>query len=252
MGVHAAAGSATLDDAADDARAARFLTRYLEFCRSRVAPRLSEAAARSLAGQYVELREQAREGMEGRGAGGRTADAGGRAAEAPGRAGRRGCRARSAHPRPDTPSLPSQPRPQVRAVAAGGNGDAPAVPVTVRQLEAIVRISESLARMQLLPEASQEHVRQAVELFTASTMHAVKAGVADVVFSDEQRAELHAVEAQVRRRLPIGGYASERRLVDDLVRCGVSESLARRALAFMARQGELDAVRERRLIHRVR
>ena len=137
-------------------------------------------------------------------------------------------------------------------MAAGGNGDAPAVPVTVRQLEAIVRISESLARMQLLPEASQEHVRQAVELFTASTMHAVKAGVADVVFSDEQRAELHAVEAQVRRRLPIGGYASERRLVDDLVRCGVSESLARRALAFMARQGELDAVRARRRIHRVR
>jgi len=196
--VHRVAGGAAAGDTDEDAEGEAFLRRYLEYCRCNVSPRLSEAAAASLAGQYVELRETA------------------------------------------------------RAVAAGAGGDAPAVPVTVRQLEAIVRISESLARMQLLPEASPEHVRAAVDLFTASTMHAVKAGVAEAIFSEEQRAELHAVEAQVRRRVPIGAHVSERKLVDELARCGIAELLARRALALMARSGELEAVRERRLVHRVR
>lgn len=201
-GAGANAAAVAVDDGGDAATAAdeRFLRRYLEYCRCRVSPRLSEAAARSLAGQYVELREQ------------------------------------------------------VRAVVAGsGSGsDAPAVPITVRQLEAIIRLSESLARMQLQPVASPEHVRSAVELFTAATMHAVRAGVTEVVFSEEQRAELAAVEQQVKRRLPIGAYVSERKLVDELVRCGIAELSARRTLALMTRAGEIESIRERRLVHRMR
>ena len=106
--------------------------------------------------------------------------------------------------------------------------------------------------MQLQPEASPEHVRSAVELFTAATMHAVRAGVTEVVFSEEQRAELSAVEQQVKRRLPIGAYVSERKLVDELVRCGIAELSARRTLALMTRAGELESIRERRLVHRTR
>jgi hypothetical protein len=45
------------------------------------------------------------------------------------------------------------------------DSDAPPVPITVRQLEAIVRISESLARMGLQMVAGQQHVQQALELF---------------------------------------------------------------------------------------
>ena len=196
--VHRDAAGAAPGDADGDAAGEAFLRRYLEYCRSRVSPRLGEGASSTLAAQYVELREAA------------------------------------------------------RAAAAGSASDAPPVPVTVRQLEAIVRVAESLARMQLLPDATPAHVRAAVDLFTASTMHAVKAGVAEAAFTEEQRAELHAVEAQVRRRVPVGAHVSERKLVDELARCGVSELLARRALALMARSGELEAVRERRLIHRVR
>ena len=44
--------------AEDEARQEAFFKRYLEFCRARVAPRLSEPAADSLVSQYVELREQ--------------------------------------------------------------------------------------------------------------------------------------------------------------------------------------------------
>ncbi len=66
---------------------------------------------------------------------------------------------------------------QVRRVANEGSGDLPAVPITVRQLEAIIRIAESLARMSLQEEATEDHIREAIRLFKHSTMDAVKSGV---------------------------------------------------------------------------
>ena len=52
----------------------------------------------------------------------------------------------------------------------------PVVPITVRQLEAIVRVSEALARMQLSVEATANHVELALHLFRVSTMDATRAG----------------------------------------------------------------------------
>jgi DNA replication licensing factor MCM5 len=54
--------------------------------------------------------------------------------------------------------------------AAGGS----TVPITVRQLEAIVRISESLAKMTLKSEATPEHVQEAIRLFKVSTLSAAQ------------------------------------------------------------------------------
>jgi hypothetical protein len=79
-------------------------------------------------------------------------------------------------------------RPQSKRAASADGSDIPAIPVTVRQLEAVIRISESLAKMNLQTVASEAHVRQALELFRTSTMDAVKSGLMDVaVFTDEQR-----------------------------------------------------------------
>merc|ERR1711865_1325157 len=44
------------------------------------------------------------------------------------------------------------------------------IPITVRQLEAIVRISESLAKMELKDEVDVGHVEESVRLFMRSTM----------------------------------------------------------------------------------
>lgn len=65
----------------------------------------------------------------------------------------------------------------------GGDGEMPAVPITVRQLEAIVRLSESLARMQLQVDVTEAHVRQAMDLFKTSTMDAVRAGATEGMVS---------------------------------------------------------------------
>ena len=50
------------------------------------------------------------------------------------------------------------------------------IPITVRQLEAIVRISESLAKMEMKPFASDAHVDEALRLFQVSTLDAARTG----------------------------------------------------------------------------
>lgn len=72
------------------------------------------------------------------------------------------------------------------------------------------------------------------------------------VATEEQRAELHATEAQIKRRIAIGSYVSERKMVDELVRVGLAESLVRKALLYMAETNEVEYVRERRMIHRLK
>ncbi len=137
-----------------------------------------------------------------------------------------------------------------RARASGG---APAVPITVRQLEAIVRLSESLAKMCLHPVATEVHVAEALRLFTVSTVDAAKSGLADsVCLSPEQRAELGSVEERVRQRLPIGAVAAKRALLDELVRFGLSEWAVERALLAMAQRGEIEYRNEGKRVLRKR
>merc|ERR1712127_143501 len=54
------------------------------------------------------------------------------------------------------------------------------VPITVRQLEAIIRISESLAKMEMRDEVDIGHVEEAIRLFYRSTLDSanVERGVA--------------------------------------------------------------------------
>lgn len=50
------------------------------------------------------------------------------------------------------------------------------IPITVRQLEAVVRIAESLAKMQLQPFAVESHIDEALRLFHVSTLDAATTG----------------------------------------------------------------------------
>ena len=51
-----------------------------------------------------------------------------------------------------------------------------AIPITVRQLEAIIRISEALAKMELQPFAVDRHVEESLRLFQVSTLDAAMSG----------------------------------------------------------------------------
>lgn len=122
----------------------------------------------------------------------------------------------------------------------------------------------------------------AMELFQTSTMDAVKSGLTDsVVVTEDQRRDLQVVETQIKRcvrvvdhglsacgclsgwygftwmildhrRVAIGSYVSERKLVDELVRVGLNDHLVRKALMYLTQSGDLQLVRERRMVHRLR
>ncbi|KAJ3070539.1 minichromosome maintenance protein 5 [Rhizoclosmatium hyalinum] len=94
-----------------------------------------------------------------------------------------------------------------------------AIPITVRlvQLEAIIRVSESIAKLSLSTTATENHVNEAIRLFNYSTMSAVQAQQVDGLSQNEFSTEIAKVQAYIRRRVPIGGRISTATLKDQLI-----------------------------------
>ncbi|KAK4127634.1 MCM-domain-containing protein [Parathielavia appendiculata] len=156
------------------------MRRYISYCRSRCAPRLSDAAAEKLSSHFVAIRKQ------------------------------------------------------VHAAELEANTRS-SIPITVRQLEAIVRITESLAKLTLSPVATEDHVDEAIRLFLCSTMDAVNQGSNQG--SRELNEEVSRVEAELKRRLPIGWSTSLATLRREMVEGrGFSETALNRALMILQRR----------------
>lgn len=117
------------------------------------------------------------------------------------------------------------------------------VPITVRQLEAIIRISESLAKMEMRDDVDIGHVEEALRLFTVSTLDAgnsdrATCGVDNL--TEEQQADLQRAEEQVRRLVPRGGRKNKFALHQTLVSNSfMDERMANRAIYMMIMRGEL-------------
>ena len=110
------------------------------------------------------------------------------------------------------------------------------IPITVRQLEAIIRISESLAKLSLSATATEAHVDEAIRLFLASTMDAVTQGEGRQG-TKELLDEVARVEEELRRRLPIGWSTSLATLRREFVEGrGYSEMALNRALVVLQRR----------------
>jgi DNA replication licensing factor MCM5 len=155
------------------------MKRYITYCKTRCAPRLSPEAAEKLSSHFVSIRKR------------------------------------------------------VHQAEVDAN-ERSSIPITVRQLEAIIRITESLAKLSLSPIATEDHVDEAIRLFPASTMDAVGQGAAT---SSELMEEINKVEAELRRRLPIGWSTSLATLKRELcVNKGYSEAALSRALVIMSRR----------------
>ncbi|PXF43143.1 DNA replication licensing factor MCM5 [Gracilariopsis chorda] len=128
------------------------------------------------------------------------------------------------------------------------------VPITVRQLEAIVRISESLAKMTLQSVVTERHVTEAIRLFKVATLDSANGGSVQLnegAMRSELRQEVQRVESALKRRLAIGSMASERRLVDHFMDERYSEQAIRTALMVMVRRGDLQYRRQRKYVYRV-
>ncbi|KAI8608925.1 MCM2/3/5 family-domain-containing protein [Chytriomyces sp. MP71] len=120
------------------------------------------------------------------------------------------------------------------------------IPITIRQLEAIIRISESLAKLSLSTTATEQHVNEAIRLFNYSTMNAVQAGQVDGQSQSEFSTEVSKIQDYIRRRLPIGGRASTATLRDQLIKENFNPGAIDRAITVLL-QKEVLLFEKRRL-----
>lgn len=129
-----------------------------------------------------------------------------------------------------------------------------AIPITVRQLEAIIRISESLAKLQLKPFATEEHVNEALRLFQVSTLEAAVSGTLAGVegfTTDEDHEMLNRIEKQLKRRFAIGSQVSEQNIIQDFTRQKYPERAILKVITTMIRRGELQHRMQRKMLYRL-
>jgi len=192
--------NAAADTATEGELSLAFLKKYVGYCRSRVGPRLAEAAAEKLKNKYVLMRNQSREVEE--------------------------------------------------------EGEKRlAIPITVRQLEAIVRISESLAKMEMQPFATDSHVDEAIRLFQVSTMSAATSGDlsgAEGFTTEEDQELIHRIEKQLKKRFAIGSQVSQHTILQDFTKQKYPERQVMKVIATMIRRGELQHRMQRKMLYRLK
>ncbi|XP_058457338.1 DNA replication licensing factor Mcm5-like [Malaya genurostris] len=128
------------------------------------------------------------------------------------------------------------------------------IPITVRQLEAIIRISESLAKMQLQPFATDAHVTEALRLFQVSTLDAAMSGSlagAEGFTTEEDTEVLNRIEKQLKRRFAIGSQVSEQNIIQDFARQKYPERAVLKVIHTMIRRGELQHRMQRKMLYRL-
>lgn len=144
-------------------------------------------------------------------------------------------------------------RSQVHEMEAGSGGQQrSSIPITVRQLEAIIRISESLAKMTLSPVATEQHVDEALRLFRVSTFQAVMAGHnLEGMTRPDLIKDVDRVEKAIRQRLPIGSAISLRTLLQEMVGSKrFPEHAVMKAIDVMVQQEKLALRSQRKVLVR--
>ncbi|XP_015591085.1 DNA replication licensing factor Mcm5 isoform X1 [Cephus cinctus] len=128
------------------------------------------------------------------------------------------------------------------------------IPITVRQLEAVIRISESLAKMRLQPFATDTHVNEALRLFQVSTLDAAMSGSlagAEGFTTEEDHEMLARIEKQLKRRFAIGSQVSEYNIVNDFVKQKYPERAVYKVIHTMIRRGQLQHRMQRKMLYRL-
>ncbi|KAH7883799.1 MCM-domain-containing protein [Phlebopus sp. FC_14] len=173
------------------------MKRYIAYCKSKCAPRLSQDAQEMLSSHFVSLRKQVQQ-------------------------------------------------------VERDNDERSSIPITVRQLEAIIRISESLAKLTLSPIVQNHHVEEAIRLFKSSTMDAVSAGSVDGMSRGELNEEMMRIEKELRRRLPVGWSTSYQSLVREFVtQQGYSSHALERTLYILEKREIIRFSGQKKVVHRV-
>ncbi|ADM11634.1 DNA replication licensing factor Mcm5 [Encephalitozoon intestinalis ATCC 50506] len=114
------------------------------------------------------------------------------------------------------------------------------IPITVRQLEAIIRIGESLAKMELSQVVSEKHVEEAIRLFNVSTMNAVSQGhMLEGMVRPDVINDIEEICNRIKQLVPVGGSIKYNDLIKRLE--GKDEWMCKKAIDYMCKQEKLIA-----------
>lgn len=127
------------------------------------------------------------------------------------------------------------------------------IPITVRQLEALIRLTEALARMDCCAECEERHVDEALRLFKVSTFDAAQSGILapEGSLGEEQKKEAELIERYVNKRCPLHSRVQEKALIAELQRSSFSDYLITRVLQTMIFTGQFEFQNQRRVLKRV-
>ncbi|WVQ78482.1 hypothetical protein IAT38_000568 [Cryptococcus sp. DSM 104549] len=133
------------------------------------------------------------------------------------------------------------------------NDERSSIPITVRQLEAIIRISESLAKITLTPRVLPHHVEESIRLFKFSTMHAVSVGSGvEGLSRSDLNDEIDKIEKELKRRLPIGWTTSYQSLVREFVSGqGYSQHALERCLYILEKREVIKFTGMKKVVQRI-
>lgn len=150
-------------------------------------------------------------------------------------------------------------RNQVRESLVNRVGGAQVVPITIRQLEAITRLSESLAKMRLSAEATVSDVEEALRLFKVSTlaasqsspviMNAVNGGGAN---GNATGNEVQRAEEFLKRRIGLRVTVSTKKIVEEAQIQGYSIDIVRTGIRAMVMRNEMQELHQGKIIRRIR
>lgn len=185
------------------------MKKYIQYCKAKCQPTLSEEAGQVLTSSYVKIRDDVRKN-------------------------------------------------NMRASGGDGSGqdNQSVIPITVRQLEALVRISESLAKVRLDSQVRIEDVNEALRLFRVSTM---AANSVDQTMMDKSiqigtgnREEIDRAQGFLRSRLGVGSMVNKQKLLEEASGQGYNIMVVSRVLSVMAMQGEILERNQGRLLKRIK
>jgi DNA replication licensing factor MCM5 len=127
------------------------------------------------------------------------------------------------------------------------------IPITVRQLEAIIRMSESIAKMQMKDVVEREHVEEAHRIFKVSTLHAAKSGISsNFNLPEELKEDVKKVQDVIRRKFAIGSKLSYSKLQEELLRLFNNARSVEYGIYSMIKNQEIKNFENRRILQRIK
>ncbi|KAL0228410.1 hypothetical protein RCL1_004553 [Eukaryota sp. TZLM3-RCL] len=127
------------------------------------------------------------------------------------------------------------------------------IPITVRQLEAVIRTAEALARMELSSTVNLTHCEEALRLFRESTLTAAQQGVGiEGMTSTDTTSKVKEAIELIKSRIPVSALVKVSALISDFERFEYNRRIVHTALEKLVRRGDFEFRNMRKYVERVR